>query len=74
MVPEVRMEMNLEEHDLQLLQDLSRRDRRPKVAKATSRLIIENSGEKFAEISIPAEGKIEEELTAEDVTLTKVPP
>ncbi|KAH9298957.1 hypothetical protein KI387_030639, partial [Taxus chinensis] len=73
LVPEARMEMNLEEHDLQLLQNLGRRDRRPKVAKATSRLIIEDSGEKFVEISIPAEGKIEEELTVEDVTITKVP-
>ncbi|KAH9295453.1 hypothetical protein KI387_039041, partial [Taxus chinensis] len=72
MVPEARVEMNLEERDLQLLQDLSRRDRRPKVAKETSRLIIKDSGEKFAEISIPAEGKIEE-FTAEDVTVTKVP-
>ncbi|KAH9316761.1 hypothetical protein KI387_043999 [Taxus chinensis] len=67
------MEMNLEEHDLQLLQNLGGRDIRPKVAKATSRLIIKDSGEKFAEISIPTEGKIEEELTAEDVTVTKVP-
>ncbi|KAH9309446.1 hypothetical protein KI387_037357, partial [Taxus chinensis] len=66
------MEMNLEEHDLQLLPDLSRRDKRPKVAKTTSRLIIEDSGEKFAEISIPAEGKKEGELMAEDVTVTKV--
>ncbi|KAH9306133.1 hypothetical protein KI387_010537, partial [Taxus chinensis] len=73
MVPEARVEMNLEEHDLQLLQDLSRRERRPKVAKATSRLIIEDSGEKFVEILIPVEGKVEEELTAEDVTVTKIP-
>ncbi|KAH9320351.1 hypothetical protein KI387_043947 [Taxus chinensis] len=72
MVPEVRMEMNLKEHDLQLLQNLSGRDKRPKVAKVTSRLIIEDSREKFAEMSIPAEGK-EDELTAEDVTVTKVP-
>ncbi|KAH9311675.1 hypothetical protein KI387_026710, partial [Taxus chinensis] len=62
------MEMNLEEHDLQLLQNLGGRDRRPKVAKSTSRLFIEDSGEKFVEISIPKEGKIEEKLTIEDVT------
>ncbi|KAH9301720.1 hypothetical protein KI387_013303 [Taxus chinensis] len=73
MVPEARVEMYLEEHDLQLLQSLGGKDRRPKVAKATSRLIVEESGQKFAEISIPTEGKKEEELTVEDVTVTRVP-
>ncbi|KAH9329605.1 hypothetical protein KI387_001713, partial [Taxus chinensis] len=72
MVPEARVEMNLEEHDLQLLRSLGGKDRRPKIAKVTSRLIIEESGQKFAEMSVPAEGK-ENELTAEDVTVTRVP-
>ncbi|KAH9296673.1 hypothetical protein KI387_044253 [Taxus chinensis] len=72
LVPEARVEMNLEEHDLQLLQSLGRKDRKPKVAKVTSRLIIEESGQKFAEMSVLVEGK-EDELTAEDVTVTKVP-
>ncbi|KAH9328891.1 hypothetical protein KI387_000999, partial [Taxus chinensis] len=49
LVPEARMEMNLQEHDLQLLQNLGGRDRRPKVAKETSRLIIEDPREKFLE-------------------------
>ncbi|KAH9296607.1 hypothetical protein KI387_040195, partial [Taxus chinensis] len=67
------MEMNLEEHDLQLLRSLGGKDRRPKVAKVTSRLIIEESGQKFAEMLVPVEGKKEDELTTEDVTVTKVP-
>ncbi|KAH9329023.1 hypothetical protein KI387_001131 [Taxus chinensis] len=43
-IPEAREEINLEEHDLQLLLSLGGKDRRPKVAKVTSRLIIEESG------------------------------
>ncbi|KAH9288048.1 hypothetical protein KI387_032165, partial [Taxus chinensis] len=30
-------------------------------------------GQKFSEMSVPAEGKKEDELTAEDVTVTRVP-
>ncbi|KAH9315486.1 hypothetical protein KI387_024113, partial [Taxus chinensis] len=65
--------MNLEEHDLQLLQSLGGKDRRLEVAKVTSRLIIKESGQKFAEMSVPAEGKKEDELMAKDVTVTRVP-
>ncbi|KAH9298590.1 hypothetical protein KI387_030272, partial [Taxus chinensis] len=73
LVPEARVEINLEEHDLQLLLSLGGKDRKPKVAKVTSRLIIEESGQKFAEMSVPTEGKKEDELIAEDITMTKVP-
>ncbi|KAH9291859.1 hypothetical protein KI387_042948, partial [Taxus chinensis] len=72
-IPESREEINLEEHDFQLLLSLGGRDRRPKVAKTTSRLIIEESGQKFAELSVPAEGKHKGELTAADIAVTKVP-
>ncbi|KAH9310263.1 hypothetical protein KI387_044208 [Taxus chinensis] len=72
-VPEAREEINLEEHDLQLLLSLGGNDRRPKVAKVTSRLIIEESGQKFAELTVPAEGKQKGELTAADISVTKVP-
>ncbi|KAH9312749.1 hypothetical protein KI387_027784, partial [Taxus chinensis] len=72
LVPEAREEINLEEHDLQLLLNLGGKDRKPKVAKVTSRLIIEESRQKFAEMSVLTEGK-EDELTAEDITVTRVP-
>ncbi|KAH9317423.1 hypothetical protein KI387_019192 [Taxus chinensis] len=73
LVPEAREEINLEEHDLQLLLSLGKKDRKPKVAKVTSRLIIEDSGQKFAEMSVPAEGKKKDELMAEDITVTRLP-
>ncbi|KAH9296671.1 hypothetical protein KI387_044251 [Taxus chinensis] len=68
-----RVEINSEEHDLQLLLSLGGKDRKPKVAKETSRLIIEESGQKFAEMSVPAKGRKEDEFTAEDITVTTVP-
>ncbi|KAH9324785.1 hypothetical protein KI387_004963, partial [Taxus chinensis] len=68
-----REEINLEEHDLQLLLNLGGKDRKPKLAKVTSRLIIEESGQKFVEMSVPAEGKRNDELAAENIPVTRVP-
>ncbi|KAH9294155.1 hypothetical protein KI387_040646, partial [Taxus chinensis] len=59
--------------DLQLLRTIERKRKRAKMPKVTSRLVIDPSGKKFAEIATPPAGKKKGELTKEDLTITKVP-